>query len=318
MRWLYLIVIGLTMLSACRKDPDPGPSAGGVATATCIPLPEAPPQGWNEWFVEPYFGYPRWNPNDPDEFTLLEYRSTSLSRLWKYNLSTHELNLLTEGNILYSPEWGKTGWILLNMGWPANIYKIKANGDSLTQLTYDGQNFGGEWNYWGDTIVYYHAANDTRIMLADGTYIQHLPNGGGYTENISSWRHPHYLGSSSEGLYIFNPYDGIPINLITDTTTGSYYRISFVNDLDRIAWVWDSGLHTTSISTHETVLIEETCSSNCYRSVDCHPMNNKLLLSRTKFTPDDPVPHAIKLETSIVIMNLDGSGKQVVDIPFPE
>lgn len=248
----------------------------------------------------------------------VEVRSTFQEKLWKYNLSTHALDLLFEGNLLYSPEWGKSGWITLNIGWPANIYKIKANGDSLTQLTTDGQNFGGEWNYSGDTIVYYHSFNETRIMLPDGTYIQHLPNGGGYTEDISSWRHPHYLATSYEGLYIFNPYDGIPIQLISDTTSGGYYRTSFVNDLDRIAWVWDSGLHTTSISTHQTALIEETCSSDCYRSVDCNPVNNKLLLVRARSTPDDPIQAALKVETSIVIMNLDGTGKQVVEIPFPE
>lgn len=318
MRTPYFLLIGLIALTACRKDPETGPTAGGAGTSPCIPLPEAPPQGWNEWLSQPYIGYPRWNPNNPEEFIVMEYRTPTLMKLWKYNLSTHNLDLLAEGNILYSPEWGKTGWILLNMGWPANIYKIKANGDSLTQLTTDGQNFGGEWNYTGDTIVYYHSLNDTRIMLSNGTYIQHLPNGGGYMENISSWRHPHYMATSAEGLYIYNPYNGIPIQLFSDTTTGSYYRVSFVNDLDRIAWVWDTGVHTTRISTHETELIEGTCSSNCYRSVDCHPLNNRLLLSKSKFTPDSPVQHSLKVETSIVIMNLDGSGKQVVDLPFPE
>lgn len=317
MRWSFLL-IALIALAACRKDPDTGPPAGGAGTSPCIPLPEIPPLGWNEWFAEPYVEFPRWNPNNPEEFMFVEVRSTFQEKLWKYNLSTHSLDLLFEGNLLYSPEWGKSGWITLNIGWPANIYKIKANGDSLTQLTSDGQNFGGEWNYSGDTIVYYHAFNDTRIMLSDGTYIQHLPNGGGYITNNSSWRHPHYLATSSEGLYVFNPYNGIPIQLISDTTTGGYYRTSFVNDLDHIAWVWDTGLYTTRISTHETVLIEETCSSDCYRSVDCNPVNNKLLLSKSKFTPDDPVQHAMKVETSIVIMNLDGTGKQVVEIPFPE
>lgn len=318
MRGPYLLVIGLVLLSACRKDPETGPSAGGGGALPCMPLPEAPPLGWDEWHTAPYIESPRWNPNNPEEFMFVEHRSPVLSKLWKYNLSTHDLVPLFEGNLLYVPEWGKTGWITLNIGWPANIYKIKANGDSLTQLTTDGQNFGGEWNYTGDTIVYYHADNDTRIMLPDGTYIQHLPNGGGYIENISSWRHPHYLATSSEGLYIFNPYNGIPIQLISDTTTGGYYRTSFVNDLDRIAWVWDSGLYTTRISTHETVPIEATCSSNCYRSVDCNPVNNKLLLSMSKFTPDSPAQNALRVETSIVIMNLNGTDKQVVNIPFPE
>ncbi len=317
MRWPFLL-LALVAMTACRKDPETGPAVGGTASAPCIPLPEAPPQGWNEWFVEPYFGYPRWNPNNPDEFTLLEYRSPFLSKLWKYNLSTHELDMLYEGNVLSPPEWGKTGWILLNIGWPANIFKIKANGDSLTQLTSDGQNFGGEWNYWGDTIVYYHADNATRLMLPNGSYVQQLPYGGGYDPSHSKWRHPRYIATPGAGLFVAEPYIGLPIFLIDDPAAASYYGISFVNDLDRIAWVWDSGLHTTRISTHETVRIEETCSSNCYRSVDCHPLNNKLLLSKSRFTPDSPVDHSISVETSIVIMNLDGTDKQTITIPFPE
>lgn len=318
MRHAYLLLIALIALTACRKDPETGPSAGGAGTSPCIPLPEIPPLGWNEWEVEPFIEYPRWNPNNPEEFMFVEVRSIFQEKLWKYNLSTHALDLLFEGNLLYSPEWGKTGWITLNIGWPANIYKIKADGDSLTQLTTDGQNFGGEWNYSGDTVVYYHADNDTRIMLPDGTFIQHLPNGGGYLSGNSRWGHPNYIGTAVEGLFITDPYEGLPIFLISDSGGANYYGLSFVNDLDRIAWVWDSGLHTTSISTHQTTLIEETCSSDCYRSVDCNLVNNKLLLVRAKFTPDDPVQAALKVETSIVIMNLDGTGKQTISIPFPE
>ena len=306
-------------LPACRKDPapEPGPSGGGAATP-CVPLPSEPPFGWNYWLSAPFVWAPRWNPNDPNEFIILEYRTAFLSKLWKYNLSTHEVEYLIEGQFLASAEWGASGWILLNFGWPANIFKIKANGDSLTQLTFDAQNFGGEWNYWGDTIVYYHADNSTRIMLADGSFIQELPNGGGYAESISSWRHPAYLVNPSSGLYIFNPYEGVPVPLISEPSIGNYYRASFVNDLDRIVWTWNPGLHTTSIATHETVLIEETCSSNAYSSVDCHPLNNKLLLARVKQTPNDPVQNVLKNGSSVVIMNLDGSDKQIISIPFPE
>jgi len=313
----YVLLL-LATLAACRKDPEPEPAAGGDGPAPCIPLPTEPPLGWNAWLELPFAASVRWNPNDPDEFMVLEYKTAFLSKLWRYNMIDQQLHPIIEGNFLYNPEWGSSGWILLNFGWPANIYKIKANGDSLSQLTFDGQNFGGEWNYWGDTIVYYHADNSTRIMLPNGTFIQELPNGGGYETGVSCWGHPHFIANPSGGLYIVNPYDGIPNFLISEPSIGSYYGVTFANDLDRIVWSYETGLHTTRISTHETVLIDETCSSNAYWSLDCHPANNKLISLRVKRTPDDPVQHALKSESSIVIMNLDGTGKQIISISFPE
>ena len=51
------------------------------------------------------------------------------------------------------PDWSPQGdWIVFESS--GQIYKIKTNGDSLTQLTFSGENFFPEWSPDGSKIVY--------------------------------------------------------------------------------------------------------------------------------------------------------------------
>lgn len=53
----------------------------------------------------------------------------------------------------HSPDWSpSSNWIVFEQG--TQIYKIKANGDSLTQLTFQGRNFFPSWSPDGQWIAY--------------------------------------------------------------------------------------------------------------------------------------------------------------------
>ncbi|OQY27350.1 MAG: hypothetical protein B6244_10840 [Candidatus Cloacimonetes bacterium 4572_55] len=51
------------------------------------------------------------------------------------------------------PDWSPDGqWLAFMMN--AQIYKVKADGDSLTQLTHEGRNFFPDWGPDGQWIAY--------------------------------------------------------------------------------------------------------------------------------------------------------------------
>jgi len=55
--------------------------------------------------------------------------------------------------LIYDPRWSPDGqWLVFSMG--AQIWKVKVNGDSLTQLTTEGRNFYPDWSPGGTKIAY--------------------------------------------------------------------------------------------------------------------------------------------------------------------
>jgi hypothetical protein len=93
--------------------------------------------------------------------------------LYILDLSTLEKRLLVEG-FAYNADWSPNGeWIVFNT-YP-KIHKIKVNGDSLTQLTHQGNNFFPDWSPDGQWIVYDRSLADASgpggiwVMKADGT-----------------------------------------------------------------------------------------------------------------------------------------------------
>jgi len=70
--------------------------------------------------------------------------------LWKYNRQSKEKTYL-DTHLMNEIEINKNGWLVYEkMDW--NIYKIKTNGDSLTQLTFDGSSKFPKWTADGEAI----------------------------------------------------------------------------------------------------------------------------------------------------------------------
>ena len=91
-----------------------------------------------------------------------------------------------------NPDWAPDGeWVAFGTG--AQIYKIKSDGDSLTQLTTEGRNFFPAWSSDGLRIVFDSDINDTKydiwIMDSDGT---NKINISGESDSIDQggWRNP--------------------------------------------------------------------------------------------------------------------------------
>lgn len=149
-----VLVVGLAALSfsGCRNPAEP---------------PEKPPYDW-----------PRYNYTEPawsldGNFIAYEYGGnpygTDTAGIFIFDLRDSTSRYLISGG---NPDWSPDGeWIVFEGN--ALIWKIKVNGDSLTQLTFNGRTFFPDWSPDGKKIAYDCTTNPPGtglwIMNADGT-----------------------------------------------------------------------------------------------------------------------------------------------------
>lgn len=272
----------------------------------------------------PTYDKPCFNPNNPDEiiFSYTTYETELSSKILKYNLSSKEYETIYEGFLQSRPRWGRNDWILLplfneseNNGF--NIWKIRSNGDSLTQLTYSGNCHTPDWNIVGDKFIYKLGfTSPTKYIMADefGNFIDTtlIGTGGGGT-----WQHDSLIANGNfKGLFLGNPYSKFydyqtlfEPNEISSISRGG---AEWLNQ-ETVIWAHVTGMYKTNIITNETELLKETCISSYYQLPTYSPQSSKVV-----FVKVDRVNRGSEggdLYSKLYIMNTDGSNEQKIEIP---
>lgn len=129
---------------------------------------------------------PCFNPNNPYQICFLVHDTTVKDRslyryLWGYDFRENRKWKIAENVNGENPvSWSSRDWILYR-GFQGQIYKVKSNGDSLTQLTWNPYSNGEpSWNPEGTLFV--HGALDTTLLMlsdANGRIQNTLPVFGG-------------------------------------------------------------------------------------------------------------------------------------------
>ncbi len=132
-----------------------------------------------------HFKYGVFNPNNSDEMAY--WGGNTKWNFYSYNLVTKQRVKLTDLIPQNPPKWHRNGWIAFNAE-DNNIYKVKSNGDSLTQLTFTRDCFMPEWNLSGDTIICKKASPSPGVYFikADGSLVTYV-NYNQYSLSFPSW-----------------------------------------------------------------------------------------------------------------------------------
>lgn len=316
--WIYSIIITFILLTiGCEKDKmnikEQCEELEALVDMQGMPL---------FYQVYPSYGVPCFNPNNPDEiiFFYAKENAGPPHKLVKYNLSSKEYQTIYEGQFGIRPRWSKKGWILLSL-WNElgndgfNIWKIKENGDSLTQLTTTGNCFAPEWNKNGDKFIYQFANvfPDPVFITADvnGVAIDTFlvgTNGGG------SWQH--------DSLFSYTDIYGLYLGDLSKDSAELLFEVESPNSISKggTEWVDDSniiwshldGIYITNIHSEETTRIIGSCNSEYYQLPTYSPQIDKVVFQRVdRVKTDNEIGN---LFTGLYIMNLDGTCEEKIEI----
>jgi hypothetical protein len=304
------IILLLLIIAGCKKD---------KISPVCRSFGPAPGFfGWQEIYEAPYVARPDFNPDNANEFLFVYYPPGGSNSLYKYNMLTKELKLIFTGTtMVYRSRYGRNGWIMLNLI-DGNIWKIKDNGDSLTQLTNTGNCYHPHWNYKYDRIGYETNSNGYYygvIINPAGNYIDTVHYGW---DEITTWLSRRYIVNAMLRISTYE-IETDEYNVIKDFETassGAAYGVAILRDDNTIIWSYKEGIFETTIDSRNTRSLYPSCNSRRFYDASYAPTTDKLLWQRLDYRPveDSSILH---IKSTIVMMNTDGTGEEKIEIPLP-
>jgi hypothetical protein len=262
---------------------------------------------------------PCYNPNSADEIIFVERKNGNNSFfITKLDLITHEKFYLHETQFLdYAPKWGRNDFILMAIR--GNIWIVKSNGDSLTQLTLDGNNYNPNWSYDASSIYCGKVVNVQGSQQKIGVV---MDISGVIKDSLSSWgpantNHPKYsiyvgpdLGPNLIGLSIRDVKMDTSGVVATFNPSHNCYGFDWLND-ETIIWSKYDGVYLTNIKSGNTSFLFENCDNKIYNDLTFHPQNGKVIFVKTiyEFVKKKDL---IEISDYLVQMNPDGSDEKVL------
>jgi hypothetical protein len=172
----FLLSLLLLLVGACKEEPIPLPEPEPEPIPTAdyadylTPVADAvykesldngaaiSPTYWPQ--DEYAYWFPCFNPNDPYEIAYLRGQGSEChEEVFVFSFRTGEATKVAD-NACYGLDWSSKGWLLFT-GIDRKVWKVKTNGDSLTQLTF-GQGFhnGAVWSPDGQWFLFERQLRD--------------------------------------------------------------------------------------------------------------------------------------------------------------
>ncbi len=349
MKYFFFLAIVSFFLSCNKKVIEPLASAKDCISAhtekhidflpqPVEPFPIAKP-AWKEYdHIFPHWYYNRilFNPKDGNEiaFHRRYYKKqdpkNGTNELCIYNFCTDELTVVTK-EINYDLDWSSTGWFIF-VGRDNNIWKVKSNGDSLTQVSFKGlHNSDPCWSEDGSKFIFGSEREGSAfVFIAD--------NKGQIVDTIYS--RPRGDDQWLVGLNFKWIGDSIYIDIgantaymgILDLNTKEFTKLRVVPSpwrctgwkrYDKVSnsviWIGEKDgfaniLGSTNLKTKETmILLDKRELWEGFLICNPSPNGKKIILSKGNVLESKPL--YMKLEMVPYIVDMDGKNERRILLP---
>lgn len=338
---IYLVLI--TSIFACRKPTNPE-----------FPLPDLNVLGcdYNQYStsdydsvgvsyiqfapIDPYillddYDYynPIFNPNNSCQIIYARHNNQGVvglqAELWKFDFDTGESTLIYD-QYYYNADWGSNGWIVFT-NYDYQVYKIKDNGDSLTQLTFDSDfadHFAGKWNP-SATMFWNKKNGHTQYVNPDGLLI-HEHNTIPFS--IIDWIDDStIIGSQYGHLYSLSiPDENLTLLNTNEIGTGSSYQqlldrenmqiyCEYVNaDEDKRYYLRYDISGSNAVDTL-TRLYDSYLFLSEYVNRIGDSQDGKIITTLRRAEYPDTTVNQYSIRHNILIMDLDCSNQRLLELP---
>ncbi|TAK37250.1 MAG: hypothetical protein EPO28_12370 [Saprospiraceae bacterium] len=237
-------------------------------------------------YTEPCF-----NPKNPEQLAYYRFDNTTLevgSELWIADFCAGEKKMIVN-NALYGLDWSVKDWLIFTAD-DQNIWKIKANGDSLTQLTFVGDyNRYPKWSPDGERIAFNAEIQGSQyffIANSNGSVIDTL-------EELSfssawSWIDDNRicyltLNSNSSKIKSFN-IENNETKLLHDIAGDfvEYYVLSTsrLPNQNSIVWCALGVIGKTDLNTGSFTIIKRKLTQEGYWNLSVRPNGEEILINK--------------------------------------
>lgn len=300
------LFLGLVLFS-CKRDSEIISPNDNTNYSNCENIPPFQQVGSGYTYITTgqIFNFPVFNPNNNNELLITKNDSVFI-----FNRLLNQKNFSFKFPFWNKISWSKQNWIIMG-GTDQKIYKIKPNGDSLTLLVNNSNNFYPIWNNTGtqfciqnNTINKAIRFNNQGIPIDTFQQLTIAPFSDWNSNNQITW------GLYTLYLYELNSNSNQTIKTLPNGQ-GSILGSFWLNN-NEIIWSYTYGIFKTNILTNLTTTLKTTCNSNTYSFPTFDSTLNKIIWKKQLQKLIDP--YTIRVENKIVMTDIDCTNE--VDIPI--
>jgi len=315
-KFFALSLFSALLLPSCKKAQEAvsGEQFYCTRIAECVydTLGQQPMIGWN-WDMQGNWHYkaPCFNPSNASQFVYLRkgFEDGIAVSLQTFDMSTKETTVLVEGlHIINQPLWSKKDWILFTT-LSHQLYKVKANGDSLTQLTQTGSDQVPSWDPDGERIVRKHndgwgnsciilsdenlQAIDTLTTIWENCWFTNdkiITASGGYVGMLD-------IHTNQKNTLLQWPNEeGQIVGIAIDRNSHNFYYS-----------LYQKGLYVYNLNSKEVIQLKDSCEACWYNALSCSSQQS-ILAERETWTQVNS--WTLDVTTEIWLMDANGCNER--------
>lgn len=290
MRRFICLLLLVSLAFSCRKEKASIPNSGCNCSIETSGSSTFVTKGLQ--FKSPYF-----NPNNPNEFVynFINY-TTNTKELRTYNTQTKQTKVLCNNVQLYSqPKWNKKGWITFDNVHNSNnqIWTIKDNGDSLTQVSNNTNSFFPVWDSSGNNVIwhfsptfgypYYIIKMNLQTLKKDTIFNDFTA----YSDISSNNLLVSKISVGASNYLAYSPISTINFSRVIDIGFSTVEGLSWhPNNKDFYYTDFYAGLKKGNINQSTSCLLIKNCGCVNYKTLSCASDGTKIVVEKISSYPE--------------------------------